>query len=213
LYLHSGSDLNLALYRAYDDNLARWLSRDPLGERGGLNQYAYAANDPINRWDPFGLEADLIKFGIDAENATRATKLISKPGEFTVISHGTPKGPYLETTPHNGPDIDVEELAREIRLSDKFQANQTIRLLSCNTGKGDFPQKLADLLGTPVIAPQAFVGLRDNGTYSLYKDIGLKTKVPNPDKLWKVFTPKTSGRPAAKDVNLGPKADVPISLP
>ena len=32
-----------------------WLSRDPIGERGGLHLYAVCANDIINFFDPFGL--------------------------------------------------------------------------------------------------------------------------------------------------------------
>lgn len=33
-----------------------WLSRDPIAENGGINLYAYVENNPINYWDPFGLE-------------------------------------------------------------------------------------------------------------------------------------------------------------
>jgi len=33
-----------------------WLSRDPIAERGGLNLYGYVGNNPINSWDPLGLE-------------------------------------------------------------------------------------------------------------------------------------------------------------
>ncbi|MGI8603705.1 MAG: RHS repeat-associated core domain-containing protein [Verrucomicrobiales bacterium] len=42
-------------YRYYDPNTGRWLSRDPLGEAGGFNLYAYCHNDPVNRVDPLGL--------------------------------------------------------------------------------------------------------------------------------------------------------------
>jgi RHS repeat-associated protein len=42
-------------YRYYDPRVGRWLSRDPLGEQGGVNLYAYCGNDPVNRHDPLGL--------------------------------------------------------------------------------------------------------------------------------------------------------------
>jgi RHS repeat-associated protein len=34
--------------------LGRWLSRDPLEERGGLNLYAYVLNSPTSAVDPLG---------------------------------------------------------------------------------------------------------------------------------------------------------------
>lgn len=41
--------------RYYDQELGRFISEDPIGLEGGLNQYAYAENDPINKSDPSGL--------------------------------------------------------------------------------------------------------------------------------------------------------------
>jgi RHS repeat-associated protein len=43
------------LYRYYDPILQRWLNRDPLGELGGLNLYAFVRSSPINLIDLIGL--------------------------------------------------------------------------------------------------------------------------------------------------------------
>ena len=45
----------LTQYRAYDPKTSRWLSRDPLGERRGVNLYGYALDTPLNLIDPLGL--------------------------------------------------------------------------------------------------------------------------------------------------------------
>jgi RHS repeat-associated protein len=51
------AETQLYYYRAryYDPVLARFISEDPAGQSAGTNQYAYAADDPINRRDPTGL--------------------------------------------------------------------------------------------------------------------------------------------------------------
>src|SRR6266536_2916317 len=59
LYRHSASNLDLAVYRAYDPDLGRWISRDPIGETGGFNLYGYVGNSPDNFVDPFGLAGTL----------------------------------------------------------------------------------------------------------------------------------------------------------
>ena len=54
-HYHDGSTgLSLAAYRGYDPNLGRWLSRDPIGLKGGLNLYGYVNDNPINFSDPSG---------------------------------------------------------------------------------------------------------------------------------------------------------------
>jgi RHS repeat-associated protein len=40
--------------RPYDPNMARWLTRDPIDEEGGLNLYGFVAGDPVNGVDPLG---------------------------------------------------------------------------------------------------------------------------------------------------------------
>ena len=41
--------------RWYDAETGRWLSKDPIGLRGGLNLYAFCGDGPMERIDPFGL--------------------------------------------------------------------------------------------------------------------------------------------------------------
>jgi RHS repeat-associated protein len=45
-------------YRYYDPKIGRWPSRDPIGERGGLNLYGMVRNRSINSWDYLGLSED-----------------------------------------------------------------------------------------------------------------------------------------------------------
>jgi len=54
---HAESSLDLALYRAYDPTVGRWLNRDPINEAGGVNLYGYANGNPTSLVDPTGTVA------------------------------------------------------------------------------------------------------------------------------------------------------------
>ncbi len=51
----AGHDLYLTRHRAYNANLMRWHSVDPLGIEGGANLYAYTGGNPIYFIDALGL--------------------------------------------------------------------------------------------------------------------------------------------------------------
>lgn len=59
-FQHPQSGLDLTQFRAYDPNLGRWISRDPINESGGIDMYAYGFNSPITKIDPTGLEPEPI---------------------------------------------------------------------------------------------------------------------------------------------------------
>lgn len=41
--------------RYYSPALGRFITRDPISERGGRNLYSFASNNPINKWDYLGM--------------------------------------------------------------------------------------------------------------------------------------------------------------
>jgi RHS repeat-associated protein len=53
-YAHAPSGLSFCKHRFYSSSLGRWMSRDPVGEKGGQNLYEYAFNQPTTLTDPSG---------------------------------------------------------------------------------------------------------------------------------------------------------------
>ena len=56
---YEDSETGLVYYgfRYYSAELGRWLNRDPIAERGGLNLYGMVRNNPVNRIDRLGLHS------------------------------------------------------------------------------------------------------------------------------------------------------------
>jgi RHS repeat-associated protein len=74
---HAKSELILTWFRAYDAEMGRWLSADPIGEAGGLNLYAYVGGNPANLHDPDGLFAKEIGGGLISLGLGYATARLS----------------------------------------------------------------------------------------------------------------------------------------
>ncbi len=52
--------------RFLDPTLGRWLSRDPMGEAGGISLYGYVNNNPTNAIDPLGLDTYIVNRWLSA---------------------------------------------------------------------------------------------------------------------------------------------------
>lgn len=75
MYIHPRSGLNLTLYRAYNSQIGRWLSPDPMGDSQGSNRSIYVGNNPLSGTDALGLYAS---FDIKGD-----TLIIKVPLAFT----------------------------------------------------------------------------------------------------------------------------------
>ena len=64
--LQDGDGLQLMRNCAYDPQEGRFLQRDPAGVTGGIDLYAYAGNDPVDRVDPSGLSSTTFSAGFCA---------------------------------------------------------------------------------------------------------------------------------------------------
>jgi RHS repeat-associated protein len=86
-------ETGLAYYgrRYYTAEMNRWINRDPIGEKGGLNLYGMVGNDAVNRVDVLGLHKGIIA-GLDIEIWTNRRQnsflgdLITGPSKIDLTS-------------------------------------------------------------------------------------------------------------------------------
>lgn len=55
-YYDSEKDSYYNYFRDYDPKTGRYIQSDPLGLSAGVNTYSYVSSNPVNMYDPFGLE-------------------------------------------------------------------------------------------------------------------------------------------------------------
>lgn len=158
-YLFQGREYSWAtdLYnfraRWYDPVSGRWLSKDPIGISGGLDQYVAFGNNPVNFKDPEGLAEIAFPFVkplgegkdmISAAEATRLGALIThdtpRTKTFTVTGHGLYLGneddPEHVSVAMGNPKspVDAKELAEMIFKHKAYEPGMDVYLDGCNTG-------------------------------------------------------------------------------
>ena len=57
-YLDNDTGLTYFWHRWYDSKDGRWISRDPIGIKGGINLYGYVKNEPNNKIDKNGYDCN-----------------------------------------------------------------------------------------------------------------------------------------------------------
>lgn len=98
-----GSGYKYMRNRYFDARSGRFTQEDPLGLASGLNSYGFAAGDPIQFSDPFGL-CPGCKYATKDEAAIAAMKEIEKPSRRENVEYGgeilkTSDGSYTYTKP------------------------------------------------------------------------------------------------------------------
>ena len=103
-------------YRFYEPQHGMWLSRDPLGEAGGFNLYAFVQNDPINNVDYLGMAPlnGQIEFMGDPGIGGGVAEIVARPSRSQGRLYHRLRFPVIQ----RGSFIDDETLQRR---SDFFQ--------------------------------------------------------------------------------------------
>jgi RHS repeat-associated protein len=154
-FYHAASGLDFALYRAYDPAHARWLNRDPIGELGGINLYAYAGDSPVSYIDPLGLWIKLPSDPVNAANYYQAlTYLERDPGMAQIIKDLERSSTEYDIIYNNLDDDEYISATHTIRwdphsaLCTKGGGGQSPALgLGHEMAHADFPSFFGQLLG------------------------------------------------------------------
>jgi RHS repeat-associated protein len=88
-YLDEETGLYYYGHRYYSPLLMRWLSRDPIGEGGGLNIYCVVANDAINAVDKLGLKKLSLTYDMQNKSNTSWLERLMMPGNTVWTSSMT----------------------------------------------------------------------------------------------------------------------------
>jgi RHS repeat-associated protein len=150
-------------YRYYNAGLGKWMTRDPLGEAGGINLYGFVGGNPVNWVDLFGLEVNLNLFNQNEFVLyTSAQNIPSDANFYLIASHGSAQSIYF-----NGRSWTADQFADYLLNNTDYSPGTPIRLLGCNMGKGKnpFAEQLSKILGVQVEGAIDYMWFYADDTY------------------------------------------------
>jgi RHS repeat-associated protein len=122
-YFHQPSGLHLSPTRPYSPPLARWISRDPIAEAGGVNLYAYVGNNSTNAIDPLGLWTAIVVGGATWDNPFGHVAIgVSGSGVYSFGTHDPNNG---RPTPLGSSFTDFLNSQATYRSMDVYLINTT----------------------------------------------------------------------------------------
>ncbi|MFL6210548.1 MAG: RHS repeat-associated core domain-containing protein [Pyrinomonadaceae bacterium] len=128
-YSDRETGLQLLTNRYYDPSAGRFLTRDPIGYRGGVNLYAYVGNSPTNGIDPSGLLIVHIWHASDGwghtsitlDDGTHISWWPSPDGRVSKFGHGSLRDIYTAPANRN------QTLERDVELEERWP-DENIRI-------------------------------------------------------------------------------------
>ena len=174
-YYDAETGHNYNYFRDYDPTVGRYIESDPIGLGGGVNTYAYVGNNPLTGYDLFGLV--LLNLFNPASPEYQYAQNIVALDMIAVAGHGDSTNILDENGKYRL--LTAGDLAKLIKNLPDYKRGEPIRLYACYTGApigipglNNFAQQLANILGTPVTAPNNYGWLYYDGDYVVAPPLG-----------------------------------------
>ena len=167
---------------AYDG--LSWISRDPIGENGGINLYGYVGNTPVNATDPLGLLTFSLGFGVNLGAGLGGNftvgGIVDGNGNFGFfqslgggVNVGTPEeGGGLYASVSNAPDLDsYKECAGEVSGHGGAGLGASVDYSTWGNGGGPNGDQTYHEVGFTV-GEQAGASASIGGSYTTVQQVG-----------------------------------------
>lgn len=120
-------------YRYYSPQIGRGLSRDPIGEEGGVNLYNFVGNDPVGKFDLLGMieltfayitriePARITFMGSTFNGGIKTTQTVSvDPDQCTITFSSKSIGRTIKYASPTGPAVATARVFGEAPQADFF---------------------------------------------------------------------------------------------